>query len=1417
MSGPQAKPFKARLGLDANNEKVINVKDPSVLTDAVNLQYFIATNTVQPFDANRTYPAGFVVERGDRLYKAKALLNAGAWNGDLWTEIHAFDLWQRISGNYNAEPGDALIVNTQSASVTITLPVQAEEGDAFTIVDDGFAATNPIILNGQTATFNGGPATTYSINSSDTLMVVYLGGTWRVNRLVKETYQYIQTSVTVAPNSWNNVSTAAARTITLPIAPIGGQWVVVADGTNNARTNNITIQGNGKNINGATAYVIRRLSEVVTLIYDAVSGEWKAQSDKFATSRIIESTVPLVSEQVFVTLDGTTKTMTLPTTSLQNGDWVEVITKYQDETAAGSLVVSAGGSNYFRLNGGTQNTTTYRIRNRGRYLFLYKSSEWTVIAQPDTVAVPNLSSGSMIANSTVNLVGQASQTITLPQSDQVRIGDTVTAFINSASASVVISVQNTSTDLLDAATTATYTVSDNGLPLVFVYRGWNGTKYVWETIVVGSSYLKKTQNLADVPDKAAARTNLSVYSKAEADANYLPLHGKADTAGQADNANTLDNLDSTDFIQVRNPSTTAVDANTTTETRFTTSVNTPDATVWQVVTFIDKTSGDKSQIAMSKTTNKIAYRVYTSSAWSAWSYLDQAANAATATKLATARNIALSADASGSVSFDGSANVSIPVTNVQASKLKSISTTPSAPASLYYSKIGTYTLPAQYDGYVGKFKILNNKSTGTSTPLIGMLRDTEVYLRLYQASAIGSNPYIVMNVYGPIGIGYVIVQNTPSVVVDIYIQSSAVNAVYSTAEIQGILSGTATASVPATSGAWSATVPSGYVAATATNPYDDSYHPLADKWTTTRTITLTGSGVSGSTTIDGSGDITIPLTVDSSGIGAIPISQVTGLQSALDNKLGLTAKAADSDKLDGLDSTAFRLVSAPTQASVDPNTVTTDIVLTNHANTPNGGTTYWYIDTTFYQTASTSSNRFQFAYQYNGGQTVYFRQYYGSWSAWTAVAALIDGNTYNINISGNAATATNATNATAATTATKLATARTINGVAFDGTANITVQANPISNNIASSTDLNTLLTPGNYTCPASATAATLTNCPTNIAFGMVVYATSGVCQELREYSTVKNGGQRKWFRSYYSGTWGAWYQMFDAGTDLPGFTATGQIIGTNADNFRIVSGNYGAFWRNDGTTYYLMLTDSGNQYGNWNSFRPFQVGVANGYVTMGAQGVTIQGGCTFNSAISVAGTSTFTGAATFNGSAYNNNWWRSTGSTGWYNQDFGGGIMMQDTTWVRIFGSKAFLVSNDIAATGNVTAYYSDKRLKENLKVIENALDTVKSWTGYHYNANVLAQSYGYDPNKKEIGLLAQDVQATTPEAVEQAPFDVSAVKGKSLSGQNYLTLKYERLVPVLVQAIKEMDEAVTKKFQEQENRIAALEAAIEKLLKSE
>ena len=85
--------------------------------------------------------------------------------------------------------------------------------------------------------------------------------------------------------------------------------------------------------------------------------------------------------------------------------------------------------------------------------------------------------------------------------------------------------------------------------------------------------------------------------------------------------------------------------------------------------------------------------------------------------------------------------------------------------------------------------------------------------------------------------------------------------------------------------------------------FHDNYHPNADKWTTSRTLSLTGD-VTGSVSWDGSGNASLTATVADDSHNHV-ISNVDGLQTALDGKLSTSGKAADSNLLDGLNSTQF--------------------------------------------------------------------------------------------------------------------------------------------------------------------------------------------------------------------------------------------------------------------------------------------------------------------------------------------------------------------------------------------------------------------------------------------------------------------------------------------------------------------------------
>ncbi len=122
-----------------------------------------------------------------------------------------------------------------------------------------------------------------------------------------------------------------------------------------------------------------------------------------------------------------------------------------------------------------------------------------------------------------------------------------------------------------------------------------------------------------------------------------------------------------------------------------------------------------------------------------------------------------------------------------------------------------------------------------------------------------------------------------------------------------------------------------------------------------------------------------------------------------------------------------------------------------------------------------------------------------------------------------------------------------------------------------------------------------------------------------------------------------------------------------------------------------------------------------------------------------------------------------------------GGTITSTGTLSMSGSYSGNFAVTGNITATGEVTAYYSDQRLKTDINPIEGALSKVMAIGGYTYKANALAADLGVSNFDNQIGLLAQEVEAVMPELVTQ-----SALAG-------YKTIRYDKVVSVLVEAIKE------------------------------
>ena len=95
--------------------------------------------------------------------------------------------------------------------------------------------------------------------------------------------------------------------------------------------------------------------------------------------------------------------------------------------------------------------------------------------------------------------------------------------------------------------------------------------------------------------------------------------------------------------------------------------------------------------------------------------------------------------------------------------------------------------------------------------------------------------------------------------------------------------------------------------------------------------------------------------------------------------------------------------------------------------------------------------------------------------------------------------------------------------------------------------------------------------------------------------------------------------------------------------------------------------------------------------------------------------------------------------------------------------------VNGDITADGDITAFNSasDRRLKENIQVIENALDKVVTLSGYTFNY--------IGREDKMTGVMADEVEAVLPEVIYKFDGDYNAVR-------------YGNMIGLLIEAIKDL-----------------------------
>ena len=160
--------------------------------------------------------------------------------------------------------------------------------------------------------------------------------------------------------------------------------------------------------------------------------------------------------------------------------------------------------------------------------------------------------------------------------------------------------------------------------------------------------------------------------------------------------------------------------------------------------------------------------------------------------------------------------------------------------------------------------------------------------------------------------------------------------------------------------------------------------------------------------------------------------------------------------------------------------------------------------------------------------------------------------------------------------------------------------------------------------------------------------------------------------------------------------------------------------------------------------------------------------GQSFNGSAAISGS--LTGVYDINTAAspistiYASNWFRSTGGTGWYNETYGGGVYMVDTTFVRIYNSKIFYAAGGIwsvdggtastsgyqyllrgATYGNYAPFTSMREVKRNIQSISNSGLLIDQLNPVTFQEKITDQddeiSAAWKDSDLEYGFIADEV----------------------------------------------------------------------------
>ena len=269
-----------------------------------------------------------------------------------------------------------------------------------------------------------------------------------------------------------------------------------------------------------------------------------------------------------------------------------------------------------------------------------------------------------------------------------------------------------------------------------------------------------------------------------------------------------------------------------------------------------------------------------------------------------------------------------------------------------------------------------------------------------------------------------------------------------------------------------------------------------------------------------------------------------------------------------------------------------------------------------------------------------------------------------------------------------------------------------------------------------------------------------------------------------YSGTQVAWTTGWSIGFEATAFQSVTATISNCQVGYAVSTNTANSAVLRDGSGNFSAGTITASLSGNASTATALQTArTINGVSFNGTANITITS-ATLTTARLINGTS-FNGSANITTANWGTARTLTIGATGksvngsanvaWTLAEITG------TTAAPQFGSlgigtAASGTTGEIRATNNITANYSDDRLKTRLGRIEGALDKLCSLEGFYYEANETAQALGYKV-KREVGVSAQQIQAVMPEIVAPAPID-----------EQYLTVRYERALPLVIEAIKEL-----------------------------